>query len=558
MFPSRRLALLPLIVLAIYVGSSDVTDAQSGSRLDHRGTEFRIAFLPTEGDGEYSTYYISVSCDRPTTGSLTYEASGRTIPISIPEAHRPVRVTLDTFSLLLPDPKRQGEISRQTATLRFNAEVTLHAINTLRWSSDAFLALPNDVLGMKYVIMSYPNTIEPGAAGQVLDVADFPSQFAVVATEDNTRVTIQPTVSVNGRGRTNPIGVTLNRGQVFLGQAIDQSDKALVAGHDLTGTVVESDKPVVVYGSHERTNIPWDSAFGRDHLVEQLVPVDRWTSEVIAVPQKRPSQTVPAVDFIRVLSLKPNTKLAIRGLPEITLSAIAPTEIPLERPLHLIASGPIQVAQYQHSSFAEPKRTLDTIGDPFMMLVYGQEQFDSEYSINSWETKDFLLHYVNVVIPTGSESTLRIDDAVADAIFESVEGSGYSYAQIGLPPGGHHITADVPFGLYAYGYGPFNSYAYPGGMFFEQLSNVSENHEGESRGLSVGPNPTSGDLLIRREEEGGLIHGVDVFDMLGRRLLSVDERGHTIRLNIAGLPSGIYVVNVNTESGMVQRRVVLE
>ena len=85
----------------------------------------------------------------------------------------------------------------QSLTVRFNDEVTLYGINTLRWSSDAFLGIPLDAIGRDYTIMSYPSTSEPGPAGQIFETSDFPSQFAVVATQDGTQITVEPTVSVN-------------------------------------------------------------------------------------------------------------------------------------------------------------------------------------------------------------------------------------------------------------------------------------------------------------------------------------------------------------------------
>lgn len=47
---------------------------------------------------------------------------------------------------------------------------------------------------------------------------------------------------------------------------------------DLTGTYISSDKPVAVFSGNVRASIP-TSRTSRDHLVEQMIPVQTWGSE---------------------------------------------------------------------------------------------------------------------------------------------------------------------------------------------------------------------------------------------------------------------------------------
>ncbi len=466
-----NIALLLLWLVGFAFLTAESAEAQTRDRVDHRGTEFRAAFLHTNGDGEFPNYYLVVSCEKPTTGTITYESTGETFSVSIPVANQRVRIQLDTFKLLLPDPARGGdEISRQTITLRFNDEVTLYAINTLRWSSDSYLGLPIDAIGREYTIMSYPNTAEPGPTGQIFETSDFPSQFAVIATENNTRITVQPTTSVNGRGNTNQFDVVLDAGEIFFGQARDGS-RIQRAGRDLTGSRILADKPVVVYGSHQRSNIPWNEAVGRDHLVEQMPPTDKWGYHAMVTPHYQLEKTVPDANFIRVIAAEPGTILTIDSGTSQGLPVGRAVEISLQRAMLLTANKPISVAQFQHSTVDVEYISLpnDTVGDPFMMLVPPREQFDSNYNFESWSTKDFFYHFINVVIPTERISSLRLDNRPVVANFQQIPKTSYSYAQIQLPAGSHNISARVPFGLYIYGYGPYNSYGAPGGMVFDSL-----------------------------------------------------------------------------------------
>lgn len=465
------IAATALVFLLSLLMASDQAQAQGRNRSDHRGKEFRFAFLHTNGEGQFPAYYITVSCDKVTTGTLTYQATNRTVPIAITTPDQPVRIELSTFELLLPDPTEQGEISQQTLRVEFNDEVTIYGINTLRWSSDGFLGLPLEVIGNDYMIMSYPNTIEPSAAGQVLNVSDFPSQFAVVATEDNTTLTVTPTTPVNGRGNTDPFIVRLQAGDVFFAQARDNKQFPMVAGRDLTGSRVQSNKPIVVMGSHQRANIPWNAAVGRDHLVEQLPPTNLWGRRAMVTPHYQLQKTVNDANFVRVIAAQSGTILTIDSTTSQALPVGRSVDIPLDRPMLLTANNPILVAQFQHSTTDVQYISVanDTVGDPFMMLVPAREQFDSAYTFESWNTKDFFYHFINVVIPTERISSLVLDGRPLVANFTRIEKTSYSYAQIPMEAGGHHISARVPFGLYIYGFGPYNSYGMPGAMVFDSI-----------------------------------------------------------------------------------------
>jgi hypothetical protein len=440
------------------------SDAQVRNRVDHRGKEFWAAFLQTNGAADFPNLSLSISCEKPTKGWIVYLNTGDSVQINLSIPNRSYRITLDTFKLLLPNP-HTTEITNRSVHLRFEDEVTVYGINTQRWSSDAFLALPNDALGTDYMILSYPNTQAPDTQIGFPGQSDFPSQFALIATEDKTTVTIIPTARVNNRRNTSQFTVTLNKGEIFFGQANGNT------GTDLSGTRVKSDRPVVVYGSHQRANIPYTEAIGRDHLVEQLPPINKWGQRMMLTPHFQLLKTVPDANIVRVIAANEGTVVSVDSAAVQTLNAGQVLELPLDRAKLLTATGPIMVAQYQHSTVDTKFITFpaDTIGDPFMMLVPPQEHFDSAYAFESFGSKDFTNHFINVVIPTERIASLVLDGSPVTTPFSRIEKTSYSYTQIPLDSGSHRITARVPFGLYIYGFGPYNSYGYPGGMVFDTL-----------------------------------------------------------------------------------------
>jgi hypothetical protein len=439
------------------------------NRVDHRGREFRMAFLQTNGADDAPLLGLSVACEKPTTGTITYLNSNSTkvqvVNITVPNS--PIFVTLDSNELLLPPP-RSAEITRRTILIQFNDEVTLYGINTQRWSSDAFVALPYDVLGTQYTVLAYPNTIDPTVIGTPAGRSDFPSQFAIIAMEDNTVVQIDPTAALNNHPRS-PFSITMNAGEVFFAQANGN------AGTDVTGTKLNSTKRIIVYGSHQRANVPWNDAVGRDHLIEQLYPTDRWGTRAMLTPHFQLPKTVSDANIARIIAARNNTVISIDSVPVRTLQAGEVMETPIDVGTGaklVTATGPILVAQYQHSTVDEKfiRQPADTVGDPFMMLVPPREYFDSAYAFISFTNgTELLFHYINVVIPTERISTLRLDGGPIGGSFSRIPKTSYSYAAIKVDPGPHFIDARVPFGLYVYGYGSYNSYGYPGGMVFDTL-----------------------------------------------------------------------------------------
>jgi hypothetical protein len=453
-------------------------------------------------------------------------------------------VTLDSNELLLPNP-RSTEITRRTILVEFNDEVTVQGINTQRWSGDAFLALPYDALGTHYRILSYPNTIDPTVIGTPSVRSDFPSQFAIIAMEDSTVININPSVPLNNHPQS-PFSIMLHAGEIFFAQANGN------AGIDVTGTEVTANKKITVYGGHHRTNIPWNDAVGRDHLVEQLPPVEHWGRSAILTPHFKLEQTAPSLPVARLLAVNNGTVVTV-GDSTFTLYAGAVKELVVDGPKLVSASGSILVAQYHHSSVDELYEN-DSIGDPFMALVPSPEQFLDNYSFHSFNSKELYYHYANIVVPTSAMFTLMLDGQALAAGFQLIEGTPYAYARIELTAGPHTITAARPFGLMIYGYGPYNSYGCPAGMTFETIPLGVEEEANRGSELSVTARVMQGMMEVRVNSGGSGVASVELFDAVGRRVrvAASHDLPEPIIFDVNDLPVGAYFCRVTTSGGMVK------
>lgn len=83
------------------------------------------------------------------------------------------------------------------------------------------------------------------------------------------------------------------------------------------------------------------------------------------------------------------------------------------------------------------------------------------------------------------------------------------------------------------------------------VTGVGENLEDDVR---IYPNPTSGEVTIKAEG----MRWIRIVDMLGRKLFDQAVDGDEKTLNLSGFGSGVYVVNITTEKGVVNRRIVVD
>ena len=450
-----RLLLVALLFAAI--GSAAQAQHQS------RGRSFWIAFMSNLGsiNNEYSDLRLYVAADTPTTVRVVYFGIADTVTVALPLANTTVEI--DISQLFGPEVELDmwEEFAPKAIQVLADHDITCYGVNIRSKSSDAWLSLPEDVLTNAYVVLAYPNGY---SRFQSFEDYDTPSQFAVVATEDGTTVRIDPSCQLEGRTR-DQFTVTLDRGEIYNAQA------QLGTRQDVSGTEIKSNKPIAVYAGTRRAAVPLRVGNYRDHLVEQIPPLEVWGREAIITPHFPITSFSTDTAIVRVLAAEDNTEWSIDGVAQPPLMRMIPQERPLLSSMYITAAKPIIVAQFEHSVNADDENNVPFPGDPFMMLVPPTEQFHNDYSFQAISHPEFADygHFINVVIPTAAISSIRLDGAAVTATWVATPAPGYSYAQIQIAPGSHHMAADAPFGIYSYGFGPANSYGYPGGQLFRQL-----------------------------------------------------------------------------------------
>ena len=442
---------------------------------DTKGQEFWVAFMENLGSGgdfELSDLRLYFSSDSITTVYIHYPPLGGQVAIPVTRPRVPVEVNIrqlfgDDTELKEVVADGRNAISQNSFHITSDHDITLYGVNIRNKSSDAFLALPDDVLSGNYIVNAWPNGRLYGSfGGTFIDEFDTHSEFAVIATENGTTVTITPSALLSGRKNKDRFSVQLNEGDVYFGQAV------LGLPEDVTGTQIKANKPVAVYAGNERTAIPISVGNYRDHLVEQLPPIEAWGNSALLTPHFNIAPGSTYQSEARILAAFDNTSVTVvtaAGPRTWQLDAATPLRLDLEA-ASVVSDKPIMTTQFEHSVGNVSGLGATNLGDPFMMLIPPPEQYDTAYSFQSVVHPEFLRHYINVIVPEDLVESLQIDgEDISNATFNPVPGTDFVYAQIRVNPGSHYIRADDRFGLCVYGFGDAISYGYPGGTLFREL-----------------------------------------------------------------------------------------
>ena len=115
-----------------------------------------------------------------------------------------------------------------------------------------------------------------------------------------------------------------------------------------------------------------------DHLVEQLIPSDRWGKEFVTAPI--PERSVG--DVFRLVSKTDGTIINVPGMAPIHLNAgdRKEFELPSQQYTHITSNQPVMLAQFVKSQ-QDPQEPAD----PSMMIIPPYEQFGSDYTFTTPE-----------------------------------------------------------------------------------------------------------------------------------------------------------------------------
>ena len=294
------------------------------------------------------------------------------------------------------------------------------------------------------------------------------SYFFVIADEDSTVVTINPTADIvdssantifkdNTAGFVKypagtPFSIKLNKGQVFTGiSTLAGTGSGIGSGKafsaDLSGTKISTDcqskKKIAVFGGNARclvdtSTIPSGTNFqtvtastGSDNLMQQMFPNSAWGTKYLTVPTKTMED-----NYYRIyVQDSTATKVHVNGVlldtgtlynklyyqlsgSNITSGYIQPYDTSGNHFLEIVADQPISVSQFivagAFSDNAGSKNGYlygnNGLGDPEMIILSPIQQSINSVTVATprFQNNGNGGNYINVVIPKNGVKSFRI------------------------------------------------------------------------------------------------------------------------------------------------------
>jgi len=253
------------------------------------------------------------------------------------------------------------------------------------------------------------------------------SSFDVVASEDNTTVTINPRKDIVGHAAGVAFNVVLNKGQVYSAQAISLSGL-----NHLHGSTVNSDKPVCITVKDDSDQYPGLNSY--DLTGDQIVPVTIIGEEYIVV---RGYTTPPMNDWTFITATVNGTSVSVDGTVAALLNAGETYRfqlVPTDLSAFIIATQPVYVwhlTGYGYEAGSAILPPMDCTGSTQVAFT---------------RTSQFSFELI-ILTKAGAQGSFTLDgdpNKVTAAMFSSVAGNpNFVFARIQFPVGTLPVAAHI-------------------------------------------------------------------------------------------------------------------
>ncbi|MDP4200281.1 MAG: hypothetical protein Q8902_12020, partial [Bacteroidota bacterium] len=358
-----------------------------------------------------------------------------------------------------------------------NADICAYVMSHNPYTSDGMYIIPTIGWGTEYVVAAYAALFE-GFGSYVFDL---PSEFGIVADQDNTRISITPTQDVRVEGSNGAccscvmghqgqtFQVVLNRGQSIEFKTTCTTD---CDNFDLTGTVIKSNNPIGVEAGSQCPNIPCDFPYC-DHVLDYIPPVRTWAKTYYSIPFYQPPGATLAHNASTFLVIATKAGQVIkrydndRQQDQIYFTASKKYDFywrnDIDQGSRWSSDQPFLLVQYINSS-SYPDN-VNGQGDPAEVVVPSSDQFTKQVVFQtpiSIGNKTPYTNYVSIIAHYGDNNVILDGKSVKNLTRVYIDGIFEGYRAGNVAPGGHVITSDSGVGVYIYGYGFDESYAWTG------------------------------------------------------------------------------------------------
>lgn len=407
--------------------------------VDNRGKEFWLAF-PAQYQASAPALTLLITAETSTTVQVTAPGVSFSSAVTVAAG--------SSVTVILPETAMLGAmdgVENLGVHVLADQDISVFGIEYQAYATDGYLGLPVTALGSQYLVASYQTDLAVGS-----------TEFALVAAQDGTSVTITLPVSVGAHPALSPYAVSLNLGQTY--QIQDP-----VLNDDLTGAQISSNQPVALFGANSCVDIP-SGVITCNMVLEQMFPLTAWGVNFVTFPLA----TRKNGDTFRFLASVDGTQVGVNGTMLPTLNRGQFLDRVLTVPSVVTASAPLLVIQYSNSRLFDDPANLN--GDPSMTLIPSTDHFRDDYLV-AVPYSGFATNELNVVAPNGAVGSVNLDgSAIPAGSFTPIGASGFSGVQLAVAPGPHHLSGSSPFGIQAYGFDARDAYGYAGGLKFSTIA----------------------------------------------------------------------------------------
>ena len=409
------------------------------------GNDFWFTFLEHRDPGNVKVALISAR--EATSGTISIPGVGFTQPFTV-AANSVSQIVLPAAAETLGSEA----VSASAVHVESVGIVSVYIHQYFNRRSEASLVVPTPVLGREYYVLGY--------SGRVSEV-NYPSTFAVVATQDATMVEIDNLAAATegGRAAQTSIQVMLNQGQVYQVRAAD-------GAADLTGTRVTSSAPVAVYSGAAWAGVPASTCAAFDNLLEINYPVSQWGRNYLGIPTLNNTD-----NLYRIIAAENGTEVVLTGSATSTfqLNAGEFRDFQVSGALSIVSDQPVLVSQFLLGRDCNGHPS--GLGDPSFFLLNEVTQTKDTVTIYSSNLENISENYLNILFRAGDEVGIELDGAPLAVPIESSPDGEYAYARVPVNTGSHTVTSSgCGVIVTAYGYGEIESYAYGGGAAFRNIN----------------------------------------------------------------------------------------
>lgn len=469
-----------ILLLACWFATSGALSAQVNL---FEGREFYVVFLQNEHRelaDSAQQIHITSSNDATVRVKTPFSTGYRTY-------HVKAGIAKTVFCSKNAELKRGSGLSDDVYHVVSDKNVFVSAHSTMTASTDGYAVIPVRSWDHSYRILTtgtdFYQTSSLDSAQRAEDLLPRTGQFAVVANVDETRLDITPTVHMNG---VYPPGerfiIVLNKGQVWHGFATPYQERN---SGDLSGTLIQANKPVGVVAGHMRSSWPisdtlykafinGQSAGSKDHLIEMMPPVNQCGTSFVTVPFGIDASLSTRGEIYKLVTTQPDTYISYKGesvSEDLTIEKAGASVIidGVHGVTNWTSTKPVYLAHISQTAwYCEPQNKL---GDPSLLLPPAISQWVKRAVCVVPPTHNMEHYVITIVCDTSAIPQVQGVSVDELTISKGKTLSGFSWYRIQVEPRSYDISCETPMGIWVSAFGEKDSYSFPvSGGFAQHLA----------------------------------------------------------------------------------------